>query len=114
MKPLFQFQLDSKIAVYVPSTQNVSSACDNSMMVKKVLSQMCTLFGGASSNDVMGGWISDDKGLIIEKVTIVYSYCTKQQAEENLAQVYKICQMVKKEMAQECVTLEYNNQVAFV
>lgn len=46
MKSLkFKFDLDSKYAIYVPSTTDVNHSCDNTEMVKYVLSELSKLFG---------------------------------------------------------------------
>ena len=58
--------------------------------------------------------MSDTAGLVLEDVTIVYSFCTSEQAAESFAAVYAICERIKSEMGQEAVTLEYNGQVKFV
>ena len=42
----FVFDLDSKVAIYVPSTTNAVESCDNSAMVKRVLSKLSDYFGG--------------------------------------------------------------------
>lgn len=51
MKELkFKFDLDSKVAIYVPSTVNVNESCNNSAMVRRVLSKLSELFGGGNCN----------------------------------------------------------------
>lgn len=44
----FVFDLDSKVAIYVPTTNNAVEACDNSEMVKRVLTTLSNLFGGGN------------------------------------------------------------------
>ena len=115
MKELkFKFDLDCKFAVYVPSTTDVNNSCDNAEMVKYVMSELSKLFGGATASRAAGGWMSAEHGLILEEVTIVYAFCTSEQASEHFADVYAICEKIKREMSQEAVTLEYNGQVKFV
>lgn len=115
MKELkFKFDLDCKFAVYVPSTNDVNKACDNTEMVKYVLAELSKLFGGATASKSVGAWMSDKEGLVLEDVTIVYAFCTSEQAGEHFADVYAICEKIKREMNQEAVTLEYNGQVKFV
>lgn len=115
MKELaFKFNLNCKLAIYVPSTVQVSQACDNSDMVNQVMLQMSELFGGATSTPAKGGWKAASGELIIEDVTIVYSYCTPEQASEHFERVIQICKQVKHAMQQEAITLEYNNQIAFI
>ena len=115
MKTLkFKFDLDCKFSVYVPSTTDAVDNCDNTEMVKYVLTELSKLFGGATASRNTGGWVSDEHGLILEPVTIVYAYCTSEQAVEHFEKVYAICERIKREMNQEAVTLEYNGQVKFV
>lgn len=115
MKELkFKFDLDCRFAVYVPSTTDVNNSCDNTEMVKYVLSELSKLFGGATASKSVGAWMSDKEGLVLEDVTIVYAFCTSEQARKHFADVYAICEKIKREMSQEAVTLEYNGQVKFV
>ena len=115
MKELaFKFNLNCKLAVYVPSTQDVDKPADNSAMVQHVMACMADMFGGATSTPAKGGWKSASGALVIEDVTIIYSYCTPEQASEYFERVIQLCEHVKHAMQQEAVTLEYNNQIAFI
>ena len=115
MKTLkFKFDLDSKVSVYVPSTVNVSEQTDNSEQVKNVIRELSQLFGGATATQAVGGWVSESGETILERVTIVYSFCTSEQLREHFEDVYAIAQRIKQEMSQEAVTLEINGQVKFV
>ena len=115
MKTLkFKFDLDSKVSVYVPSTVNVSEQTDNSEQVKNVIRELSQLFGGATATQAVGGWVSESGETILERVTIVYSFCTSEQLREHFEDVYGIAQRIKQEMSQEAVTLEINGQVKFV
>ena len=110
----FVFDLDSKVAIYVPSTNNAVESCDNSGMVKRVLSRLSELFGGATASDAVGGWVSMEHGLITERVTIVYSFCKSEVFADNIDAILDLCEAIKTEMNQEAVTLEYNGQVKFI
>lgn len=110
----FVFDLDSKVAIYVPSTNNAVESCDNTGMVKRVLSELSELFGGATATDAIGGWVSTEHGLITERVTIVYSFCKSEQFAANIDRILDLCETIKSEMNQEAVTLEYNGQVKFI
>lgn len=110
----FVFDLDSKVAIYVPSTTNAVESCDNSAMVKRVLSKLSDYFGGATASDAIGGWNSIEHGLITERVTIVYSFCKSEQFADHIDDILELCEAIKSEMGQEAVTLEYNGQVKFV
>lgn len=115
MKTLkFKFDLDSKVSIYVPSTQNVNVPIDNSEQVRSVITELSRLFGGATATQAVGGWVSESGETILEKVSIVYSFCTSEQLREHFEDVYGIAQRIKDEMQQEAVTLEINGQVKFV
>lgn len=110
----FKFDLDCRVAIYVPSTINVNEATDNSEQVKQTITELSLLFGGATASQAVGGWVSESGETVIERVTIVYSFCTSEQLNAHFEDVYNIAQRIKKDMAQEAVTLEINGQVKFV
>lgn len=115
MKQLaFKFDLDCKVAVYVPSTVNVNEHIDNSEYVKRTIGELADLFGGATATQAVGGWRCANGEIVLENTTIVYSFCTSEALQENFAKVYDICERLKAEMSQEAVTLEVNGQVKFV
>lgn len=115
MKELkFKFDLDCKVAVYVPSTVNVNEQTDNAEYVRRTIGELADMFGGATATQAVGGWRCANGDLVIEKTTIVYSFCSSEQLREHFADVYAICERLKKEMQQEAVTLEINGQVKFV
>lgn len=110
----FKYDLDCKVAIYVPSTTNVNESCDNSKQVISVIRELSQMFGGATASDAVGGWVAESGETVIEHVKIVYSFCTSEQLTERFDDVYAICQRIKKEMSQEAVTLEVNGQCKFV
>lgn len=115
MKKLkYAFDLDCKLAVYVPSTVDVDKPTDNSGMVKHVMRELSALFGGATATNACGAWLDAAGNTVIEQVSIVYSFCTSEQAMQHFEKVLALCEHIKTTMRQESVTLEYNGQVKFV
>lgn len=115
MKSLkFKFDLDSKVAIYVPSTLNVNEQTDNTAQVMNIIRKLSTLFGGATASDAVGGWVAENGQTVIEKVKIVYSFCTSDQLKQHISTIIEICEELKNEMSQEAITLEINGQVKFV
>lgn len=111
------FTLDSKVAVYVPSTNNVSEADAaglQSKFVDVLMAEFSRMFGGATTTAAMGGWMAESGQIVTENVQIVYSFCTGAAFEQNAAAVVGLAKRICKEMKQEAVTLEYNNRVAFI
>lgn len=115
MKTLkFKFDLDCKVSIYVPSTVEVNKEVDNKEQVKRVITELSQMFGGATATEAVGGWVCDNGETVLEKVTIVYSFCNSESLQKHFADVYQICERIKKDMSQEAVTLEINGQVKFV
>ena len=118
MKQLkFKFDLDSKAAIYVPSTVAVNNDDSEGLQEKftrEVLSLFSRWFGGATATDALGGGVSGGAELIVEKVKIVYAFCTKEAFADHLDELLEVCERIKRDMGQEAVTLEYNGQVKFV
>lgn len=110
-----KFGLSQKICVYVPSTIDVNKTIDNSTYVHNTQVELCRLFGGATSQNVVGSWYSNDLNKIItENVTIVYSNTDLQNLEKHISDVWDIAYKLCKLMRQECISLEINGKLYFV
>lgn len=110
----FVFDMNCKFSVYVPSTDNVDEHIDNTAEVERIIGELSDMFGGATATPAKGGWRCADGKVVVEDVTIVYAFCTTEQATDHFMDVYGICQRLCQEFHQEAVTLEYNGQVKFV
>lgn len=108
------FSLDHNIKIYIPSTANVNEKIDNSKYVTKALQLFGDSFGGATSYDAIGAWVSQEKGLVTEGVKIVESYATREAIEANLSKVITYAQTLKRELTQEAISLEYDNKLYFI
>lgn len=105
--------LKEKIAVYVPSTIDVNKKIDNSFYVHEILKEFSEIFGGATAYNASGAWVSSEKGLIIEDVVIVYSYSDKL-TNNDIDKIICICEWLKDELKQECISLEVNDKLYFI
>lgn len=110
----FKFDLNAKVAIFVPSTTDVNAPTDNKKFVNKVMTKFSEWFGGCTSTPAVGGWVSNSGALVVENVTIVYAFCTSKSFGEHFEEVYTLATEIRDEMKQEAVTLEYNGQVKFV
>lgn len=109
------FSLNNKVSIYIPSTVDVNVTIDNSKYIADISKQFCLMFGGATSQNVVGSWYSEDlKKVVTEEVTIVYSNCTNDQLNDNSDKVVSIAKKLCKEMTQECISLEVNGVLYFV
>ena len=105
--------LNNKISIYVPSTieGNIPIIKQYRASVAKLL---CRFFGGATDIVTEGYYLANNGELIKERINIVYSFCSDEQLKNNLPKVIKICEYLKKEMQQECISLEVNNKLTFI
>lgn len=105
--------LKERVAVYVPSTVNVDEEVDNTSYVHEVLKEFSEIFGGATAINADGAWVSNEKGIVLEKNTIIYSF-TNNLNNETIDKILNICQWLKDEMKQEAISLVINNQLYFI
>lgn len=106
--------LKSKITVYVPATVNVDTSIDNTPYVERVARTLSNAFGGATATPAAGYWVSNDGALVAEKTTMVFAYCSTDDAEKYIDDIVGLCYSLKKEMAQEAIALEYNGNMYFI
>jgi hypothetical protein len=93
---------------------NVNETCDNTEYVKNTIKQLSTWFGGATATPAIGGWVSAAGEVVVENVSIVYSFCTTDDLQKHAEDIIALCKSIKHDMRQEAVTLEINGQVKFV
>lgn len=67
------FSLKSKITVYIPATVNINETIDNTEFVNKAATLLSECFGGATSTEALGYWVSDTAGLVKENTTMVFA-----------------------------------------
>jgi hypothetical protein len=106
--------LSSNVRLYVPSTEEVNEACDNSLVVRETADLFSECFGGATIYKALGCWRSPAVGLVTEDVTIVESYCGEAELSENIRRVLLWAKAVKARMSQEAIALSVNGKLYFV
>ena len=111
---LRRLSLTHSIGIFIPSPLDVNSAVDNSVQVKATLAFLGSIFGGATSSEADGVWRSEDSGLVTEQVTIVRTFVSKQALEAHLDSVLSFATVLKRDMRQEAVALDVDNQLLLV
>jgi CRP-like cAMP-binding protein len=109
-----RLSLNHTVALFVPSTIDVSQHADNRSQVKAALSFLGNLFGGATSSNAEGAWRSEDSGLVTEEVTIVRTFVSKQALDSHLDDVIHFATDLKRIMKQEAVAISVDNQLILV
>jgi hypothetical protein len=109
--------LPMEISVYVPSTKDANvpvSKAELNARVKEVKQYLATLFGGYSSSEILGGYVSTTGELIQEDVVKVISFATKQAYEENEATLIDKIADWSKEWSQEAIGLEIEGDLYYI
>lgn len=106
--------LRHRVAVYVPGTNGVNTAADNSEYVRRAAALLSDAFGGATATPARGFWMSESAGLVEERVTIVYAYAGNEALEDQLGAVIEFCEGMKESLKQEAVGLEIDGLFYFI
>src|SRR5262245_55635873 len=107
--------LGTRVALYVPGTYNVSQPLTKKnadRVVEETARFLSQLFGGATSQVASGYYVASDGTLIVETITIVYSY-TKRLSRTQRQAVFERAELLKRELGQELVTVEINGKIRF-
>lgn len=108
------FKLSSKCTVYVPATKNINETFDNSEYVNKCATLLSECFGGATSCQALGYWVSPTAGLVKEHTTQVFAYCSDTDLQEHIEKIIDFCENLKTELSQDAIALEINGEMYFL
>lgn len=105
-----------KITVVVPSTHDHVPVADShfDQRVETVETALSERFGGATSVDGFGSWVSDDGDLVRERVKLVFTFA--QPSDEEVGELRGVVSAWQAEWKQDCVlfTVEPVIEVSFV
>ncbi len=107
-------KLPNKVKIYVPSTMNANEQFNPEIHINETLEILSNMFGGSTSTEGTGTWVSEKHGLIKEKITVCESFCDESKLTECIDSVVEYCLKLKKDMGQENISLEVNNELYFV
>ena len=111
------FHLPMEIAVYVPSTKNVSeniTASELRSRVKEVEKYLAETFGGFTSSEKVGGYLSNKSSVVTEKVVPVTAFATKDAFEKNKSKLVSKLSVWAKKWSQEAMGLEFEGDLYYV
>ena len=95
--------LSHKVSCYIPATNDVNKAADNTREVESCAKLLSELFGGATIIPARGAWVSDEHGLVLDDIN-----------DENLDKICTFMDNIRESMKQECVSLEVDNRLYFL
>ena len=108
--------LQHRIAVIVPSTVNANESASHEVIAKWIKAakvKFARLFGGFTAHKAVGGWVSQEHGLIEENVTVVTSY-TDDDGLGFVEAVKEFAAQMAEALGQEAVSVEVDHQLEFV
>lgn len=111
------FELPIECIVYVPSTKDANAIIPKNEMqqrVKEVQKFLSNIFGGYSSANVDGGYVSSDKGLIQEDVVKVTAFATKDAIQKNMPKLVKRIQQWCNQWSQESIGFEFEGDLFYI
>ena len=111
------FHLPMEVAVYVPSTSNVDkeiSATEMKSRVKEVETYLAETFGGFTSSEKVGGYMSENSGIVTEKVVPVTAFATTESFSKNKSKLVNKMAVWAKKWGQEAMGLEFEGDLYYV
>lgn len=107
-------ELSSRMTIYIPSTININQEIDNTKYINEAATMLSNFFGGATSTDAAGYWLSNSAGLVREKSTMIFAYCSEADLEKHIDHVVEYCEKLKAELKQDAIALELNGKMYFI
>ena len=108
------FKLSSKITVYIPSTCDINQSADTKKYIDECAVLLSENFGGATSCEALGYWTSPTAGLVKERSTMIFAYCSDADLQNNIEKIIDFCETMKTELKQDAIALEINGEMYFI
>jgi hypothetical protein len=111
------FHLPFELAVYVPSTTNVSDSISTSEMrkrVKETETYLAETFGGFTSSEKIGGYLSSKSTIVTEKVVPVTAFCSMEDFRKNKNKLINKLSVWAKAWGQEAIGFEFEGDLYYV
>lgn len=109
---IFGEGLSHRVALYVPTTVNVSEVLDSETAdhyIEIALRFLSQQFGGATALSAQGAWVSENGTLVIEKITIVYAFA-RELSTGALAALKEFAGTLKSALGQENIAVEIDGK----
>lgn len=111
------FHLPYELAVYVPSTKDVDkniSATELRARVKEVEKYLAETFGGFTSAEKVGGYLSSKSSIVTEKVIPVTAFATRDSFRSNKSKLINKMSVWAKIWGQEAIGFEFEGDLYYV
>lgn len=111
------FHLPIETAVLVPSTTKADKPLTKKDFQKRIDSTrryLSKLFGGYTSIQAIGGYVSNQKGLIQEQVVMVVSYAQEKDFNKNETKFLNWARRKGKQWSQESIGIIIENDLYYL
>jgi hypothetical protein len=111
------FHLPYEIAVYVPSTKDVDktiTATELRARVKEVEKYLAETFGGFTSSEKVGGYLSSKSAIVTEKVVPVTTFSSLNDFTVNKSKLINKMSVWAKKWGQEAIGFEFEGDLYYV
>ena len=111
------FHLPYEIAVYVPSTKDVDkniSPTELRARVKEVEKYLAETFGGFTSSEKVGGYLSSKSSIVTEKVVPVTAFSSLNDFKANKSKLINKISVLAKKWGQEAIGFEFEGDLYYV
>jgi len=108
--------LNNFVELFIPTTYNVDIQGNPASETFReiIVFKFSEFFGGATIAENIGAWVSAEKGIVFEPVSIVQANCTDAQLSDRIGEVAYLANLIKTVMRQEAVSLRVNGVLYFI
>lgn len=106
--------LDRCIGIVVPTTVDANVPTDTSLHVEQAKQIMAECFGGVSSWEQQGLYISNTWGIIREKSILVRSYATTEALHRHFGLLLCFVVHLGQELRQETIAIEIDGKMLLI
>jgi hypothetical protein len=100
-----------EVSVFVPTTVDVDQTCDPAQHVHRAKVLFGECFGGATVREAEGVWMSDDLGLVGERILMVTAACDEVCLNAHLDRVTAFLLELKETLRQEAMAMRVDGRL---
>lgn len=106
---------NNKLSIFIPDTININEKTDNLKYAEYIANQIRNRYNNV--NDIeygLGSWYSDDLQKIVYDNITIASVNLATVTKKDIQFFIKLAEYIKREMAQEAVTITINNALCLI
>lgn len=106
----------NQISIFIPSTTNINQKVDNKKYIEYSLNYLERFYDITRINyyNTKGSWYSEDKKQVIEEDITIITVNKEELTEVDINIFIQLANWIKREMAQEGVSIAINSALAIV